>query len=57
MKGGKRETDESPKGKPLSKNAEAGTSCKDKEVNKGKRQYISTIIGGAPKENLSLKEP
>lgn len=55
MKGGKREREESPKGKSPYKTAKVGTNGKSKETNKDKRPYIATIIGGGPRANLPSK--
>lgn len=55
MSGGKGEREESPKGKSPSKVVDVETSGKDKEVSKGKRQYIASIIRGELRANLPSK--
>lgn len=55
VKGGKRDREESHKGKSPSKSVDARTSNESKEANKGKRLCIISIIGGAPQTNLPYK--
>lgn len=47
-KGRKRESDESSKGKSLSKTVDVRTSGESNEAIKGKTSYIISITGGAP---------
>lgn len=55
VKGGKRDREESPKGKFSSKTMMVDTNKESKEINKCKRTYIAAIIRGAPRENLPYK--
>lgn len=55
VKKGKKEKEESPKGKSPSKFAEVGTNDEDKKPSKGKRQYIADITIWAPRSNLQYK--
>lgn len=48
VKGGKRDMEESPKGKSLMKTADVVTSGESKNVSKGKRMYIAAITRGEP---------
>lgn len=55
MKGGKKEKEDSPKIKSTSKDADARTNGEEKEVNNGKCQYISAIIGMMSWGNIASK--
>lgn len=48
MGGGERDMEESPKGKSPSTVVEVRKSGESREASKGKRLFISSIIGGTP---------
>ena len=52
---GKRDREESPKGKSPSKTADARNSKGSKEASKAKHFYIVVVAEGAPRENLPSK--
>lgn len=55
IKNGKRDREESPIGKSISKTADVGTSGESNEASKVKRLYIAVKTRGAPRATLPSK--